>query len=77
MNPAVYVFDKKWLWENLPKLNKQNAQGEYYLTDLIKIAKEQEQKIVATPVTDILEALQPNSKEELATLEKLLDKHTS
>ena len=72
INPALYVFDKKWLWENLPKLNKQNAQGEYYLTDLIKIAKEQEQKIVATPVTDILEALQPNSKEELATLEKLL-----
>ncbi len=72
INPALYVFDKKWLWENLPKLNKQNAQGEYYLTDLIKIAKEQRQKIIAVPVTNILEALQPNFKEELATLEKLL-----
>ena len=72
INPALYVFDKKWLWNNLPKLNKQNAQGEYYLTDLIKMAKEQGEKIIAVPVTNILEALQPNSKEELATLEKLL-----
>ena len=72
INPALYVFNKKWLWNNIPKLNKQNAQSEYYLTDLIKIAKEQREKIIAVPVTNILEALQPNSKEELATLEELL-----
>ena len=72
INPALYVFNKKWLWDNIPKLNKQNAQGEYYLTDLVKIAKEQGEKIIAVPVTNILEALQPNSKEELAKLEKLL-----
>ena len=72
INPSLYVFDKKWLWDNLPKLNKQNAQSEYYLTDLVKIAKEQNEKIIAVPVTNILEGLQPNSKDELATLEKLL-----
>ena len=72
INPALYVFDKNWLWNNLPKLNKQNTQGEYYLTDLIKIAKEQGDKIESVPITNILEGLQPNSKEELATLERLL-----
>jgi bifunctional UDP-N-acetylglucosamine pyrophosphorylase/glucosamine-1-phosphate N-acetyltransferase len=72
INPAIYAFDKEWLWNNLPKLNKQNVQGEYYLTDLIKIAKEQGKKIEAVPVTNILEGLQPNSKAELETLEKLL-----
>ena len=77
INPALYVFEREWLWNNLPKLNKQNAQGEYYLTDLIKIAKDQGEKVEAIPVTNILEGLQPNSKAELDTLENLLKNTTS
>jgi bifunctional UDP-N-acetylglucosamine pyrophosphorylase/glucosamine-1-phosphate N-acetyltransferase len=77
INPALYAFDKNWLWNNLPKLNKQNAQGEYYLTDLVKIAKQQGKKVEAIPVTNILEGLQPNCKAEVATLENLLKNSTS
>ena len=77
INPAMYAFDKDWLWKNIPKLNKQNAQGEYYLTDLIRIAKEQGRGVEAVPVTDILEGLQPNCKAELETLEKLLQNRIS
>jgi bifunctional UDP-N-acetylglucosamine pyrophosphorylase / glucosamine-1-phosphate N-acetyltransferase len=77
INPALYAFDKNWLWSNLPKLNKQNAQGEYYLTDLVKIAKEQGEKVEAIPVTNMLEGLQPNCKAEVVTLENLLKNSTS
>jgi len=73
VNPALYVFDIKWLWDNIENLKNENAQGEYYLTDLIHLAFEQNQKVVGVPIKNILEGMQPNTKEELETLERLLD----
>lgn len=72
LNAAVYAFDAKWLWSNIDKLNTKNALGEYLLPDLIHIAFSQNKKIEAVQVANIIEALQPNSKEELEILEKLV-----
>ncbi len=74
LNPAVYAFDAPWLWENIDKLRNENAQGEYYLTDLIKLACNQNKKVESVPVANLIEALQPNTQEELAALEKLAHK---
>ena len=41
VNSAFYVFDNKWLWENIDEVDNQNAQQEYYLTDMIQIAVDQ------------------------------------
>ena len=71
LNLALYAFDAEWLWGNINKIKNKNAQAEYYLTDLIKMACDQQKKIEAMPVANIIEALQPNSKEELEILEKL------
>lgn len=72
LNLSLYAFDADWLWKNIDKLKNENSQGEYYLTDLVKMACEQNKKIEAVPVFQMIEALQPNSQEELAILEKLI-----
>ncbi len=72
LNPAIYAFDADWLWKNIGLIKNENAKNEYYLTDLIKIASNQNKKIETVPVTNLIEGLQPNTKAELEILEKLI-----
>ncbi len=72
VNPAVYAFDAKWLWGHITNLKNENAQQEYYLTDLIQLACENGQRVEAVPLANTLEGMQPNTPEELATLEGLI-----
>ena len=71
VNPSMYCFDSRWMWENLKKLNNHNAQREYYLTDLVKLAFKQELNI-NTFCLDPKEAIGINSPEELAIAESLV-----
>lgn len=70
VNAGCYVFNAKWLWENLKKINKENIQGEYYLTDLLPIAFRDGEKVESINM-DPREAMGANSKEELDILERL------
>ncbi len=70
VNPCYFCFEAKWLWNNLKTLGTDNAQKEYYLTDLIKKAIKEKAKIESISI-DPREALGVNSKEELEILEKL------
>lgn len=70
VNPAYFCFEKNWLVESLPKIKNENAQKEYYLTDLIKLAFEEKQKIVTVDIQP-KEALGTNSKEDLEFALKL------
>jgi UDP-N-acetylglucosamine diphosphorylase/glucosamine-1-phosphate N-acetyltransferase len=71
LNPCYFCFEAKWLWENLKKLNTDNAQKEYYLTDLVKMAMKEKNQIQSINI-DPREALGVNSKEELEIVEKLV-----
>ncbi|HUT22431.1 MAG TPA: NTP transferase domain-containing protein [Candidatus Bipolaricaulota bacterium] len=73
LNPSQFCFDRKWLFENLKKLNKNNAQGEYYLTDLVEIAVADGHKILNMEV-DPKECLGVNTEEERLLVEKFLSK---
>lgn len=71
-NPCFYIFNTRWLFENLAKLKNDNAQGEYYLTDLVAMAVEQDRKIVSTTVDDWHEVIGINSPEHLKEVERYL-----
>ncbi len=71
VNPCYFCFETTWLWSKLKTLNKNNAQKEYYLTDLIKIAMQEGTKIQSIQI-EPKEALGINSKEELGILERLI-----
>lgn len=64
VDPAVFCFRADWLWENLKKLENKNAQGEYYLTDLIKIAFDTGAKFSSVDIHP-REAVGINTKEHL------------
>jgi bifunctional UDP-N-acetylglucosamine pyrophosphorylase/glucosamine-1-phosphate N-acetyltransferase len=72
-NPCFYIFDARWLKENITKLdNTQNIQKEYYLTDLIDLAYRQNRTILALPVSEETEALGVNTIEQLHKAELYL-----
>lgn len=72
VNPAVFCFNKNWLFENIENLKNSNKQKEYYLTDLIKMAFEQNIKIKSLLI-DAKEAIGVNSPEELKIARSLLN----
>ncbi len=71
VNPCYFCFDTKFLWEEIINLKNDNAQKEYYLTDVLKSAVEKGIEIESIDI-NAHEALGANSKEELEILEKLM-----
>lgn len=72
VNSGIYCFDKKALFDALTKVGCDNAQGEYYLPDVLEILKDQGEKIWATAADDYEETLGINSRVQLAGAEKIL-----
>jgi bifunctional UDP-N-acetylglucosamine pyrophosphorylase/glucosamine-1-phosphate N-acetyltransferase len=72
MNAGVYVFDRDFLDRALPLLTAANAQGEYYLTDLVGIAVAERRRVVGVEVADAQEVLGVNSRRDLAEVDAIL-----
>lgn len=70
VNPCYYCFRSDWLWPHLASLKNVNAQQEYYLTDLIKMAIDERGKISSVSI-DPHEAIGINTKEDLETAHTL------
>ena len=69
VNAGIYVFDAENLFDNLRHLSTNNAQGEYYLTDLLAVLRQSGKRVGAVVVDDPIEALGVNSREDLAAVE--------
>lgn len=71
-NAGIYVFDNKLLFSYLKKLTPANKQNEYYLTDLIKLFRDDNLKIGAVIVEDYQEILGINDRYQLEEATKIL-----
>ena len=69
VNAGIYVFDGEHFFENLRKLSNTNAQGEYYLTDLLAVLRNSGKRVGAVVADDPVEALGVNSRADLAVVE--------
>ena len=74
INSGIYCFDGKSLREALDLIDNNNAQGEYYLTDTIKIMRDRGQKVGAYNGSTIEELMGVNSRVELSKAEEIMRK---
>ncbi len=71
VNAGVYFFEKSFLNEYLPKISNDNAQGEYYITDLVELAVKNG-KPVKPIIVNEEDFKGVNSKYDLSHAEKIM-----
>jgi len=72
INTGIYCFDNKLLFEYLKEIKADNAQKEYYITDLVAIFNSHGHKVRAYVTENIEEVQGINNKVELANANKYL-----
>jgi bifunctional UDP-N-acetylglucosamine pyrophosphorylase/glucosamine-1-phosphate N-acetyltransferase len=72
INTGTFCFDKTSLFSVLDKVTDNNRQGEYYLTDTLKLLLSRSLPVLAVVATDPSETLGVNSPEELRLAEEIL-----
>jgi bifunctional UDP-N-acetylglucosamine pyrophosphorylase/glucosamine-1-phosphate N-acetyltransferase len=71
LNISMYCFQADWLWDKLADIPI-SAKGEYYLTDIVAIARQQGLPVQAEVITDPQEAMGINTRVHLAEAEAIL-----
>ncbi|RKP45450.1 bifunctional UDP-N-acetylglucosamine diphosphorylase/glucosamine-1-phosphate N-acetyltransferase GlmU [Cohnella endophytica] len=72
INTGTYCFDNRKLFNALEQVTNGNAQGEYYLTDVIGILRSEGNAIVACLVEDPAESIGVNDRVALGEAERLM-----
>ena len=72
INISYYVFNTPDLLASLDSIRNNNAQKEYYITDVPKILLDAGKKILALPVLKEIECLGVNTQADVAEVEKAL-----
>lgn len=72
INSGIYAFDLAPLFGALKEIGAANAQGEYYLPDLVRIYRARGLKVETLVVEDQREILGVNSRKELADVAAIL-----
>ena len=74
INTGVFCFDNKKLFEALKHVNNDNAQGEYYLTDVLEILRNNGERVGAYKMPDFSESLGVNDRVALAQATKTMQR---
>lgn len=74
INTGVFCFDNKKLFEALKHVDNNNAQGEYYLTDVLEILRNSSERVGAYKMPDFSESLGVNDRVALAQATKTMQR---
>ena len=72
INSGIYMFQKEKLFECLDQLEPNNAQGEYYLTDVFEIFRKKHLRVSAVKAIDAIEVIGINDREQLESARILM-----
>lgn len=72
VNTSVYCFDRSLLAPALRRLHPTNAQGEYYLTDVVEVLASAGHLVEAMVVDDAAEVAGVNDRRQLADAERAM-----
>ncbi len=70
LSTSDFCFEANWLWDHVPRLEKNNAQKEYYLVDLLAMAIREGVKI-ALPSIPVEEVVGVNTRDDIVLAEQL------
>ena len=77
VNAGIYCFEAKFLLSSLALLGKNNAQGEYYLPDMIALARKKKRSVAALLCGDPDEVMGVNSRYDLSRAEAVMRQRTN
>jgi bifunctional UDP-N-acetylglucosamine pyrophosphorylase / glucosamine-1-phosphate N-acetyltransferase len=77
INTSVYCFRRSVLAPALRRLRPENAQGEYYLTDVVEVLHDAGYTVVSTQADDPMEVAGVNDRAQLAVAEAELRDRTN
>jgi bifunctional UDP-N-acetylglucosamine pyrophosphorylase / glucosamine-1-phosphate N-acetyltransferase len=69
VNPSIYCFRRGFLAPALRRLSPENAQGEYYLTDVVEVLRQAGHVVLAVEADDATDAFGVNDRAQLAEAE--------
>lgn len=72
INSGIYCMDSDFLFNNIREIGNDNAQGEYYLTDLLAIAVQKGLTCLALQAADADEIMGVNDRAQLASAGRIL-----
>lgn len=72
INSGIYCMESDFLFDNIRSVSNDNAQGEYYLTDLVAIAVRKGLACLARPTGDADEIMGVNDRTQLAEASRIL-----
>ena len=73
VSAGIFAFDAAFLVEALPRISNDNAKGEYYLTDMVHLAREAGLTVGAHVLDDVTQAEGANDRAQLAELGRLMN----
>jgi bifunctional UDP-N-acetylglucosamine pyrophosphorylase/glucosamine-1-phosphate N-acetyltransferase len=76
INAGIYAFDGEFLARALTRITNDNAKGEYYLTDVVALARADDVAVGAHVTDDVLQTEGANDRSQLATLAANLNRRT-